>query len=211
MKRSSWYLAERSCANDPGPIIRISPHELHVIDPEFYNTLYRHEGRWDRYAFAWDAWAAEGPTIHTVNHSRHRARRQPIASHFSKAKVDSRQGMIQYHVDKLCDRLVQEAGLDTVIDLGAAVTALAHDVAFDFILAKKQNSLDQKDFDVSILQVVQGGGALWRITKHVGFVLPLLNSIPLDWAMKISDQKMKSFFGHFKVSSNTPSVSFPAY
>lgn len=194
--------------NDSGPIIRIGPHELHISDPEFYNTLYRQDGRWDRYAFAWDAWAAEGPTIHTVDHYRHRARRQPIASHFSKTKVDSRERMIQYHVDKLCNRLAKEAERGTVIDLGAAVTALAHDVAFDFLLAKKQNSLDQDDFDVSILQVVQGGGALWRITKHVGFVLPLLNSIPPDWAMRISDEKMKSFFGHFKVSQF---VTLPRY
>ncbi|KAG6365865.1 hypothetical protein INS49_000041 [Diaporthe citri] len=179
-----------------GPIIRISPHELHLNDPYFYSTLYRQEGRWNRYAFAWDAWGAKGPTIHTVDHDRQRARRQPIASYFAKTKVSSRQAMVQRHVDKLCDRLTKSAGSDEIVDLGAAVTALARDVAFDFILAKSTNSLDQKDFDVDILQVVQGGGALWRLSKHVRFVLPLLNSIPLDWAIKISDDKMKDFFRH---------------
>lgn len=107
--------------------------------------------------------------------------------------------MIQRHVDKLCDRLVKSAESGELIDLGAAVTALARDVAFDFILAKSTNSLDQKDFDVDIIQVVQGGGALWRLSKHVRFVLPLLNYIPLDWAIKISDDKMKNFFRHLKV------------
>lgn len=103
------------------------------------------------------------------------------------------------HVDKLCDRLTKSAGSGEVIDLGAAVTALARDIAFDFILGRSTNSLDQEDFDVEILQVVQGGGALWRLSKHVRFVLPLLNSIPLDWAIKISDDKMKNFFRHLKV------------
>lgn len=107
--------------------------------------------------------------------------------------------MIQGHVDKLCDGLTKSAGSDVIIDLGAAVTALARDVAFDFILAKSTNSLDQNDFDVDILQVVQGGGALWRLSKHVRFVLPLLNFIPLDWAITISDDKMKNFFRHLKV------------
>lgn len=187
-----------------GPIVRISPHELHVNDPEFYNTIYRQDGRWNRYAFAWDAWGAEGPTIHTVDHDRHRARRQPIASYFSKSKVSSRHGMIQKHVEKLCGRLTEAAGTGETIDLGAAVTALVRDVAFDFILAKGTNSLDRQDFDVEILKTVQGGGALWRITKHVGFVLPILNSIPLDWAIKISDDKMKIFFSHLKVSPQIP-------
>lgn len=107
--------------------------------------------------------------------------------------------MIQSHVDKLCDRLTKSAGSDEIIDLGAAVTAMVRDIAFDFILAKSTNSLDQQDFDVDILQVVQGGGALWRLTKHVRFVLPLLNSIPLDWSIKISDDKMGNFFRHLKV------------
>lgn len=107
--------------------------------------------------------------------------------------------MIQMHVEKLCDRLSKSAKCGEVVDLGAAVTALARDIAFDFILAKSTNSLDQPDFDVEILQIVQGGGALWRLSKHVRFVLPLLNSIPLDWAIKISDDKMKNFFRHLKV------------
>lgn len=128
-----------------------------MSDPDFYSTIYRQEGRWNRYAFAWDAWGAEGPTIHTVDHDRHRARRQPIASYFSKTRVSSRQDMIQSHVDKLCDRLTKSAGSDEIIDLGAAVTAMVRDIAFEFILAKSTNSLDQQDFDVDILQVVQGG------------------------------------------------------
>lgn len=112
--------------------------------------------------------------------------------------------MIQKHVERLCGRLTEVAGTGETIDLGAAVTALVRDVAFDFILAKGTNSLDRQDFDVEILKTVQGGGALWRITKHVGFVLPLLNSIPLDWAIKISDDKMIIFFSHLKVGSQTP-------
>ncbi|KAI1137268.1 cytochrome P450 [Hypoxylon sp. FL0543] len=181
-----------------GPIIRISPHELHVNDPAFFNTLYCQEGRWDRYAWAWDAWGAEGPTIHTVDHDRHKARRKPLAPFFSKAKVAGRQDMIRRHVNKLCDRLYSIARSGKTVNLGAAATALARDVAFDFILAKSYHSLDSEDFDVAVLHAAQGAGPLWRITKHVGYVLPLLNSIPLDWAIKISDDEMKTFFNHLK-------------
>lgn len=194
----------------PGSIVRISPHELHVDDPKFFNTLYCQEGRWDKYPFAWDAWGAEGPTIHTVDHDQHKARRQPIASFFSKAKVSARQDMIRGHVDKLCHRLKGIAAAGTIVNLGAALTSLPRDIAFDFILGKSYNSLDQEDFDVSIIQVVQGGGALWRVTKHVGYILPLLNSIPLDWAIRISDDKMKSFFEHLKVRIHPPPLFRPS-
>lgn len=191
----------------PGPIIRISPHELHVNDPSFFDTIYRQEGRWDRYPWAWDAWGAEGPTIHTADHDRHKARRQPLAPFFSKAKVANRQDMIQRHVDKFCQRLSNIAESGDKVNLGAATTALARDVAFEFILAKSYRSLEREDFDVAVLHTAQGAGPLWRLTKHVGYVLPMLNKIPLDWAMKVSDDNMKTFFAHLKVGTPSPTLN----
>lgn len=32
------------------PIVKISPHELHINEPNFFSTLYRVDGRWDKYA-----------------------------------------------------------------------------------------------------------------------------------------------------------------
>ncbi|CAJ2512361.1 Uu.00g053760.m01.CDS01 [Anthostomella pinea] len=46
-----------------GPIIGISPYELHVIDPGFFETLYCMEGRWDKYGWTYDAFGAKGSTV----------------------------------------------------------------------------------------------------------------------------------------------------
>jgi len=46
-----------------GPIIRISPHDLHIIDPAFFDTLYRTDGRWDKYSWAYDTFGAKSSTI----------------------------------------------------------------------------------------------------------------------------------------------------
>jgi len=46
-----------------GPLIRISPCELHINDPTFYSKFYRTDGRWDKYQWAIDAFGANTSTL----------------------------------------------------------------------------------------------------------------------------------------------------
>lgn len=97
-----------------GPIVRISPHELHINDPAFIDQLYRQDGKWDKYDWAVDAFATYGAGLLTPEHDLPRARRQPLNPFFSKPKVNSRQEMLERYLDKLCTRinLVVENGRD---------------------------------------------------------------------------------------------------
>lgn len=171
-----------------------------MSDPDFLETLYRHDGRWDKYAWAVDAFAAHGATLFTTGHDLHRIRRQPLNPFFSKSKVASRHYLIQRHLDILCSRLSEFAASRKMVNLGAATTALTRDVANDFIINKSYKSLEQEDFDIAQLIASQGGGWMWRVTKHVRCVAPILTSIPIDWMIKLGDEAMRAFFGHMKAS-----------
>lgn len=43
------------CYRYVGSIVRISPHELHISDPVFFDQLYRQDGVWDNYDWSGDA------------------------------------------------------------------------------------------------------------------------------------------------------------
>ncbi|KAI1122577.1 trichodiene oxygenase [Nemania abortiva] len=175
-----------------GPIIRISPYEIHVSDPSFLNTLYNHDVM-KKYAWSYDAHTAQGATAFTVDHHLHRARRQPLSNVFSKAKVAARQDMIKAYVDKLCGRIYEYAGASTPFDLGAASLAFTQDVANDFIMGRNYGSLDREDLDVSMLVVLQGAGRVWRLTKHLRWYGHLLKALPFSLLSKIAGNTLKVF------------------
>ncbi|PQE06880.1 Trichodiene oxygenase protein [Rutstroemia sp. NJR-2017a BVV2] len=183
---------------DCGSIIRISPYELHVIDPDFFEKLYRQDGRWDKYAWALNGFSAGGATICTADHDVHKARRLPLNPFFSQAQVANKQSLIRRHVQKFCDRISQLSETEQIVNLGAAMSAFTRDVSTEFILGKTYNSLDKEDFDVGMTNVFQGSGHIWRITKHITWFGPTMKAIPMDWVMKIADEGTKAFFRYLK-------------
>lgn len=181
-----------------GPIVRISPHELHINDADFFNQLYSQEGRWHKYDWAYDAFLTPGAAVLTVDHDVHKARRQPLNPFFSKAKVALRQDMMDRNTNKLCDRIQQFARANSMFNLGAAITAFTRDVATEFILNKTYNSLDQEDFHWGMTTIGRSSGAIWRITKHARWFGLAVMSIPKSLLAKIADDGTRSFFHYME-------------
>ncbi|KAM5432645.1 hypothetical protein McanMca71_007380 [Microsporum canis] len=181
-----------------GPIIRISPYELHVIDPAFFETLYRSDGRWDKYSWTYDAFGAKSSTIFGSGHDAHKARRRAIAPFFSKSNVVARQDLLRRNIDKLCQRISKLNG--TAFNLGAAISAVARDNANEFIVGKAYNELDLEDFGIGLSISSQGAGTFWRTTKHVRWFGPAMRAMPIHWAEKVADEHTKSFLRYLQQS-----------
>ncbi|KAI0406754.1 trichodiene oxygenase [Xylaria palmicola] len=177
-----------------GPIIRISPHELHVIDSTFYDALYRMDGRWDKYSWTYDAFGARGSTAMTPIRSAGGA----IASLFSKPRVAARQDVLRRNVDKLCQRISKLAG--TTFNLGAAISAFTRDTANEYIVGRMYNELELDDFGVGLPLASQGAGPFWRITKHVRWFGPAMRALPVSWAMKAADDGTRAFLRYLQKS-----------
>lgn len=177
--------------------MRISPYELHINDPSYYEKLYRQDGRWNKDGWAYDAFGAPMSSICSVDHDLHKRRRAPLNPFFSKANVASRQRMIQGLASKLCERLDGSRG--STVNISTAISAFTRDVATEFILGKNHHNLDNENFGADMTNVLQSSGAIWRTTKHVRFLGPLMKSLPKDWIEKTGDAGTKAFFGFLRV------------
>lgn len=183
-----------------GPIVRISPYELHINDPAYFEKLYRHEGRWNKYDWSVDAQNALGAIIFTPDHHEHKARRAPLNAYFSKSRVVRHQDMIIRKLEKLCGRIGEFAKAGRVIDLGAAISAFQRDASTEYVLGKDYNSLDQPDFSVGMTRIMHGGGRMWHLTKHIRWYGPAMLSIPKEFLIKSADPDTSNFMRYARDS-----------
>lgn len=192
-----------------GPIVRISPHELHISDAAYYEHLYRQEGIWNKYHWANKAFGVPNSTITCVDHNLHKRRRAPLERFMSKANVVKNIDIIQRLTTSLSDRIGAYAGKAETINLGSAISAFVRDVATELLLGKTYNNLGKEDFNEGMTAVFQGGGHVWRLTKHMPWFGPLMKSMPTSLIEKIGDQGAKDFFGYLNVRRHIMMMIYP--
>ena len=159
-------VADEDAAYSPGPIVRISPYELHVNEPAFYEVLYRQDGKWDKYDFAYGYEGRNGAGATTISHDLHRIRRGAMNPFFSKQKVLSLEPVVQAQVDKLVNRFEAFAANGKVAPIGVAYGALAMDIITEYAMERSYGNLDHEDFNENLSDVVRGFGTFWRMSKH---------------------------------------------
>ncbi|KAI1811100.1 cytochrome P450 [Poronia punctata] len=186
-----------------GPIIRISPHELHISDPSFFETLYSRDGRWDKYDWTYDAFGADLSIICALDHYVHRRRRGPLETFLSKANVSHKQDIVAKPVSKLCRRL------DHLVDsnrgtgsarlkLAPAISSFTRDVATEFLFGESHDNLDHPDFNPGLTTVLQASGGIWRVSKHIRWYGKVMKSLPLSLVERLSDESGKAFLVFLK-------------
>ena len=111
-----------------GPIVRISPHEVHIDDPDFYDTLYASSGtnRKERWPWYVNGLGLPGCTLATIDCNLHRQRRAAMSSFFSKQKVTKLQPVVEERVRKLAERFIGLAANGEVVSIGQAFAAFSN-------------------------------------------------------------------------------------
>ena len=88
-----------------GPIVRINPYEIHLNDPEYFNSVYA-GGNQKRDKWGWyiTQFGTQGSVLSTPSHEHHRLRRTALNQFFSLQSVKLLQPLIQEQVDAILRR-----------------------------------------------------------------------------------------------------------
>ena len=111
-----------------GPVVRINPYELHISDPEFYDTIYASAAsglKRDRWDWSHRYLGLPGTSLLTVDHDHHRLRKSAFGPFFSTASVRKFQPIIDRTVDRMMERFqdFQNSGEAMVVNWAMAAFA----------------------------------------------------------------------------------------
>lgn len=111
-----------------GPIIRITPWEIHIQDPAFLDEIYAPASQQrEKYSFFVRTLKLPGAIGATIKHETHRKRREALNTSFSKKRIVDYEPIIRDRSLKLC-RVVEKHSQDrTPINLSDLYFAFANE------------------------------------------------------------------------------------
>ena len=130
-----------------GPIVRISPTELHIQDSEFYETLYSNSRPADKLQRLEHRFNNPTSSFATVKHETHRQRRGALNPFFSKRKIASHSPAIQERMNRLCNRLAEQyLNMDQVPRLDDMWGCWTSDIIVDYCFERDYHFAEQPRF-----------------------------------------------------------------
>ena len=186
--RRNIALAHHFHSFPTGPIIRITPAELHIDDPDYFDTLYGRGAtpRRDKFTYfsARFGWASDA--FSTAPHDLHRSRRQAIAPFFSARSVEAFQPTIRSKVAKLCGKLDAAAGSQDVVRISRAMMALTTDIITEYAFARSYDHLDSPDFEDIMHEALVEVYVTGHFALHFPIVFPILDMLPEDFVRRFN-------------------------
>ncbi|CAE7014930.1 hypothetical protein P3342_004024 [Pyrenophora teres f. teres] len=161
-----------------GPIIRVTPNELHIRDSRFFEQVYPKNVHLDKEG--WDKrFGCGGGLITTVDAQDHKRRRAAVTHMFSRRSILDFIHIIYRHIDTLSVRMQDFEARNEPINLSRAFPALTGDIIMDYFFGFNYNQLKHPEFESFHDAFIKIGG-VGHVATQFPAILPIMNSIP-DW------------------------------
>ncbi|KAL9576456.1 MAG: hypothetical protein Q9212_007082 [Teloschistes hypoglaucus] len=172
-----------------GPIVRISPGEVHVQDPDFIKQLLSTHAKLDKDPWYYRFVGFPESGVSTGPAALHHIRRRVLLKSFTQQSVRGSMHIIEDKVRELLSLLGKHKGTGREVELSNALRCLAFDIACNYALPRSTNKLQEKDFapEFNRMMVIGRYVSMWQ--RHVRVLVPLILHLP---------HRLMGFLGHEK-------------
>lgn len=163
------------------PIIRISPHELHVNDPDFYDILFTGASSKRDKPPTWShAFGGQDSMFGTIKHESHRLRRSAVAPFFSSASIRKIEPLIQDKISLLISVFRRYQSTGEILHIRPAFSALTSDVITEYFFGISENYIEAKEFNAIVLMTTDKLTDNMHVTVQWPWLPIWVNKLP-DW------------------------------
>ncbi|KAK7420830.1 hypothetical protein QQZ08_010231 [Neonectria magnoliae] len=177
-----------------GPIVRITPDEVHLSNPKYYDVVYGVKSDFYKDPRFYGALGIDTATFATVSNDLHRRRRAALNPFFSRRKVLELEDIVHSKVDKLCRRVSADRATGQPTNLHAAFRAISVDTITDYAFDECWNQLDADDLGQWFSDMVRGSTPMfWTFQAFPSFRDPI-QGLP-EWLAKRMSPTVADFLG----------------
>ncbi|KAI1361471.1 cytochrome P450 CYP682H1 [Xylaria arbuscula] len=168
-----------------GPVVRITPYEVHFSDPEFLEELYPTGGRQIEKP-SWFALLTGTPysIVSTQSHELHRQRRNALSSFFSTASIHRFEHIMKEHLGKLLARLDAAGRAGQVVRIHDLFKAAASDIITMYAFDNSFDFLDLPDYGQSYFDATHNFFLLTHVCVLLPWLYPIIQGSP-DWLLRL--------------------------
>ncbi|KIP07977.1 hypothetical protein PHLGIDRAFT_105021 [Phlebiopsis gigantea 11061_1 CR5-6] len=153
-----------------GPIVRITPNELHFSNPSVYHEIYNQRSRWNKDPNIYQVFGEDISTVSTLDYRDAKRRKELIAPHFSRKSVLQLQYVVQDGLNELCAviRARCEAGKQT--DIWRAFRCVSMDNITSYCFGYCIDAVHATDFKEPATEELHEGLRVFHVFKHFSFL-----------------------------------------
>lgn len=142
--------------------MRITPDEVHLSDPDNYETIYSVGTKYSKSKQFYDGFGIGYSTFSTGPNALHRIRRGKLDPFFSRRNVLSNISIVQSRAETLTELISSKFARKEAVDLHHGFRAISVDVITEYAFGESYGLLDREDLGREFFEMVNGiGPTMW--------------------------------------------------
>jgi hypothetical protein len=170
-----------------GPIVRITPDEVHLSDPDNYDIINHVGTKYAKDPQFYGAFGIGYSSFSSIPNNVHRVRRGALNTLFSRKRVLELEDVVQVRAQKLAALVEKKFSMGQAIDLHHGFRAVSVDVITDYGFSNSYNLLDEPDLGLNFFAMVQGIGPTMWVFQQWPWLQKIALSIPKPIASMMSE------------------------
>ncbi|KAI6821857.1 hypothetical protein KC340_g12656 [Hortaea werneckii] len=170
-----------------GPIIRITPEEIHIKDSSFWDELFVKHPKASRYSSTASRFGNDDSMFAVADAGYHRMLRAPLNPFFSRRAIIDQQSLVQEKCNVMLEGMTKVKDIGTVFKVTDAFAAFAGDVISQYSFGFSYGQVSEyetgwaKNFHDAYLSL----GAFGHVAVQYPWVNTLLKAIPENLVLKM--------------------------